>query len=103
MRYVPKEYSGKPNGTLCWYCANSVPNIKKNTGCSWSKSFIPVDGWEAIPVTIPAYGKKSDCESYCVCRCPQFEDENMRVFDKYMEFYSMLEYEEGELIGGTTS
>ncbi len=52
-------------GTLCWTCA-------KNTGfCSWSASFTPVEGWEAVlhPVA-NAYGQPM--ESYHVIKCPQF-------------------------------
>lgn len=47
--------------TLCWDCGNACG------GCSWSKEFIPVEGWEARPV-------KQTCgnQSYIVFECPQF-------------------------------
>ena len=36
--------------SLCWECRNAVPNIEKLCGCSWSMFFIPVKGWDAIPL-----------------------------------------------------
>lgn len=42
---------------LCWSCGNAV------NGCSWSRSFVPVDGWEA----------EEDGTSYKIRNCPRFE------------------------------
>lgn len=54
--------------TLCWGCAN-------NSGkCSWSKKFVPVKGWKAIPTKIKA-GRASDgriVDSFCVIECPKY-------------------------------
>lgn len=57
-----------PSETLCWECA-------KNGGlCSWSKNFTPVEGWEAIPTKIQAYGHADGViDSYKVISCPEFE------------------------------
>lgn len=61
--------------SICWDCKNAVPGERR--GCSWSREFRPVEGWEALrrdirPVkrrrrTPPAH------ESYRVLCCPRFE------------------------------
>ena len=71
-------YSGK--STLCWKCIHAVPD-KHGHGCSWSKEFKPVEGWEAEKTVITNYigsqGKKIR-SSYMVIRCPEFKpDEPM--------------------------
>lgn len=43
--------------TLCWGCE------KASGRCSWSKKFVPVEGWKAIPTT----------KSFDVYECPEFE------------------------------
>ena len=48
--------------SLCWDCKNSTTN-----GCSWAKSFTPVDGWKAIPSVA------GESDSYLVLECPKFE------------------------------
>ena len=48
--------------SLCWDCKNSTTN-----GCSWAKSFKPVDGWKAIPSVA------GESDSYLVLECPKFE------------------------------
>lgn len=50
--------------TLCWDCANAVPNAER--GCSWSRSLRPVDGWTA------EWSDKNGMQSYIVRECPQF-------------------------------
>lgn len=60
--FVPQE-----SQTLCWDCKHAVPTGAGN-GCSWSRSFQPVEGWEAEK-THP--GGRST--SYHVKRCPRFE------------------------------
>lgn len=52
--------------TLCWRCAKSV-----NMGCSWSKSFLPVDGWTAEENHIRRNGIGG--KDYRVIECPEFE------------------------------
>lgn len=56
--YKPK----RPSDTLCWDCQNAL------CGCSWSKHFEPVEGWEArkTPKT------KAKPNSYKVYKCPEF-------------------------------
>jgi hypothetical protein len=51
--------------TLCWQCANAVPNNETGRGCSWSRSFKPVPGWDAND------GERSTV-SYHVRSCPEF-------------------------------
>lgn len=56
----------KYKATLCWYCQRAVG------GCSWSRKFKPVEGWDAIPTKI-WYGHKAEpLQSYIVKSCPQF-------------------------------
>lgn len=65
---------GKHNQTLCWRCANAVPDREGECGCTWSRSGVPVSGWEAvrrdIRLGVLAEGRKS--ESYRVVKCPRF-------------------------------
>lgn len=59
------------NGTICWNCKNACG------GCSWSKEFKPVEGWDATysPVMYArGYDYKREFkESYVVHECPEFE------------------------------
>ncbi len=50
----------KKKETLCWTCQNACG------GCSWSRSFTPVEGWEAKPT------KNEQTDSYRVISCPEF-------------------------------
>ena len=48
----------------CWTCKNACG------GCSWSREFIPVDGWTAEETHI-----KSNVgyeESYKIIKCPEY-------------------------------
>lgn len=64
--------------TLCWRCVNAVPDGER--GCSWSREFKPVDGWDAEPTLVRAkYGafdhhKTGFIESFQVKACPEFEE-----------------------------
>ena len=55
-----------PKCSLCESCRHVVPNPTTGAGCSWSRAFIPVNGWEAVKET------KGNYESYKVIRCPRF-------------------------------
>ena len=48
-------------GSICWLCQNYAGK------CSWSKSFVPVEGWVAKPVKVD-----SPIQSYKVKQCPEF-------------------------------
>lgn len=65
-----------PNrSTLCWECANAVPNPKLGTGCSWSidERFIPVEGWVASKYCFKVNdGAGRVTDTYTVHACPQF-------------------------------
>lgn len=68
----------KSKDTLCWECKNSVPNVEKLRGCSWSMFFIPVKGWEAEPRILKhGYDENNllipPARSYHVISCPYFE------------------------------
>lgn len=52
--------------TLCWACKKAV------CGCSWSRSFTPVEGWDAVPTTVYVQNKPP-APSYRVLACPLFE------------------------------
>ena len=60
--------------TLCWHCANAVPNREKTRGCSWSRKFIPVEGWTAARTDIYCQNRRGRpyAESYIVKSCPEF-------------------------------
>ena len=77
VRFWRRKYGFKanrdPNGrnlhskTICWTCQNACG------GCSWSKSFIPVEGWEAEPAMLYAKDKAhGGVQSYEVLRCPEY-------------------------------
>ena len=54
----------KEDDQPCWIC-------KKACGtCTWSAAFIPVNGWEATPVTVK--DKEGDIRSYKISKCPEF-------------------------------
>ena len=58
--------------SLCWRCENCVPNKEGTKGCSWSRYFRPVKGWDATP--IPQSYKTIPGTSYRVNKCPEFVD-----------------------------
>ena len=59
--------------TLCWNCANSVPCKRDGTGCSWSRRFIPVEGWTAEQAWLGLCNKDGKVtDTYTVHACPQF-------------------------------
>lgn len=54
----------------CVSCQNAVPNRDGSRGCSWSREFKPVEGWEATP-----FHRKTvsyDYTTYTVYECPEF-------------------------------
>lgn len=61
--------------SLCWSCANSVPNREDTRGCSWSREFKPVEGWEAeecVTVIDRQNGTSYVRTSFTVKNCPEF-------------------------------
>ena len=54
-----------PSTTICWGCANAVPDGKR--GCPWSQDLIPVSGWTVERPKRHDYGR-----SYTVIDCPMF-------------------------------
>ena len=54
------------NDQLCWDCIHAVPDGKH--GCSWSRSFKPVEGWTATESI------KADFDTYKVSKCPKFKE-----------------------------
>ncbi|PKM39025.1 MAG: hypothetical protein CVV04_11925 [Firmicutes bacterium HGW-Firmicutes-9] len=79
----------KRNGTqqikkhsLCWTCLRSrpIPGI----GCSWSRLYHPVKGWDAEATTIKSTRKSGTITygSYRVCACPLYiEERNVQTND----------------------
>lgn len=72
---------GKPvemTESLCWKCANAVPSRDGKRGCSWSRNFEPVPGWQArktkISVTRFINRKNTYVKigTYHVNKCPSF-------------------------------
>lgn len=58
----PKNFTVQPCCTCC----------KAIGGCSWSRDFEPVKGWEAIP-TIIHQSNSADIHSYAILQCPEYE------------------------------
>jgi hypothetical protein len=65
---TPKRITHK-TPTLCWSCKNAVPGHE--TGCSWSRGFIPVQGWTAEETKLKNPGAKL-ADSFLVLECPEF-------------------------------
>lgn len=55
--------------TLCWDCGKA-----HTYGCSWSRDFEPVKGWEAIENSMYNVDKGvlKKVESYIVLQCPEY-------------------------------
>ena len=60
---MTKKFKGMV--TLCWACQNCFG------GCSWSKDFQPVEGWNVKPTTVQRQ-PRDITQSYLVYSCPQF-------------------------------
>lgn len=56
--------------SLCWRCSRST-----DSSCSWSRSFVPVDGWDAEPTERYSEVYKT---SYNVHSCPKFKEYDTR-------------------------
>ena len=56
----------KTTKTLCWHCQNACG------GCSWSRSFTPVNGWKVKESALQAYDTGRIVKSYHVISCPEF-------------------------------
>lgn len=55
----------------CWTCK------KCYGGCSWSRKFEPVPGWDATPTNkgTPGNGTGNYYESYDIHSCPEYEND----------------------------
>ena len=67
----PKRKAYKVNITgkreqLCCSCT------KFCGGCSWSRNFTPVEGWDAVP-TVIKQSRCPDVHSFSIVRCPEYE------------------------------
>ena len=58
------SYNKGYRATLCWDCANAVPNTE--CGCDWSRKYKPVKGWDAVE------DKSFEGAGYTVINCPEF-------------------------------
>ena len=59
-------FLGHKKKSICIDCANS------GALCSWSRDFVPVEGWEAEYVEGGMHGNNTRLPTYCVKSCPQF-------------------------------
>lgn len=57
--------NGKKDNSICWCCEKSC-----TAECSWSREFIPVDGWTAEP-----WKTANGVDSFLVRECPEFVKE----------------------------
>lgn len=62
MRRRKRGTAPRPKPQPCWRCR------KYAGGCSWSRSFTPIPGWEAEPTTL-----MRGAPSYRIIRCPEYE------------------------------
>ena len=56
---------------ICFTCAKAV------CGCSWSKNFAPIEGWDAVPTKIVNWTDKErtvTTDSYAIRGCPEYEE-----------------------------
>lgn len=63
-RKVQVDYT-KEEFTKCWTCKNACG------GCSWSRDFIPVEGWNAVKTQYMDCGNVVD--SYFIKSCPEYK------------------------------
>lgn len=72
---------------ICFNCQRALG------GCSWSKSFIPVEGWTATPTTTSGCngGKVTRIETFDIRACPLFLQDPPRQIN-----YAMISEEENE-------
>lgn len=66
--------------TLCWKCSNCG-------NCSWSRSFKPVEGWNAKPTCF--VDREKVVHSYIVINCPEFKSLTKLRRDKDFDFFSL--------------
>lgn len=66
--------------TLCWKCSNCG-------NCSWSRSFKPVEGWQAKPTCF--VDREKVVHSYIVASCPEFKPLTKLRRDKDFDFFSL--------------
>lgn len=72
-----KKFNERPKlcQTICWSCANAVPDRAGKRGCTWSRYGRPVEGWTADAVmqyTSSSYKGNYGVQSYRVRLCPKF-------------------------------
>lgn len=60
---VEQDYTNN-NYTKCWTCKNACG------GCSWSRDFQPVPGWNAVPTFHPS--NVGNENSFHVISCPEY-------------------------------
>lgn len=74
IKLTPRRVSSdfRKQMTLCWECANSVPDKSRKHGCAWSRSFKPVKGWDADETRLYAKDGARSIVSYHVRQCPEF-------------------------------
>ena len=72
--------------TLCWRCANSVPNNLTGTGCPWSIFFRPIEGWKAEYHPARMVGKNIVKETYTVIECPMFVEDISEEMERELMF-----------------
>lgn len=59
---------GNKRPTLCWDCRRALADSE---GCSWSRWFEPVEGWEAEPTKMRIMSGNTT-DSFIVKQCPKF-------------------------------
>ena len=66
---MPKKRKNRESAyapaSICWDCKNAL------LGCSWSRDFVPVEGWKALKSELIT-GRNRSTETYRVISCPEF-------------------------------
>lgn len=63
------------NQNICWDCQ------KATGGCSWSRNFTPVEGWEAELIPYQPWKNKhiNFSDTYHITKCPEFVEDEPRA------------------------
>lgn len=70
--------------TLCWNCKKTCG------GCSWTRSFAPVENWKAIRTKLKIQDERID--SFVVLECPEFEEKYpFNITDRKYPYYVLYE------------
>ena len=80
--YSAKRGIGRFN--ICCACKKGA-----NSGCPWSRGFIPVGGWDAEKVSLN-WGENRFAETYKIHGCPLYDEDNRYTAQTWQERAEMI-------------